>query len=161
MARNSKETAWGRHHCAMGRQTHYLVGLFRSINFNDGRIHGCTLRHKDWSMKMSIFLRVRSRLRPYDSRLVSADSSPLTLCGELDMTVVFPGLSCDVVASIESDGLLGTEALQSCLPHQGTGSWPNTWQRSDRHWHHDLTIRRHHYWCGQVSSRVRSLSLLM
>ena len=37
------------------------------------------------------------------------------------VTVVFPGLSCDmllVVASIGSDGLLGTEALQSCLPHQ-------------------------------------------
>ena len=37
------------------------------------------------------------------------------------MTIVFPGLSCDmlfVVASIGSDGLLGTEALQSCLPHQ-------------------------------------------
>ena len=37
------------------------------------------------------------------------------------MTVVFPGLSCDmilVVANIGSDGLLGTEALQSCLPHK-------------------------------------------
>ena len=37
------------------------------------------------------------------------------------MTVVFPGLSCDMllmVATIGSDGLLGTEALQSCLPHQ-------------------------------------------
>ena len=41
--------------------------------------------------------------------------------GELELTVVFPGLSCDmlfVMASIGSDGLLGTEALQSCLPHQ-------------------------------------------
>ena len=37
------------------------------------------------------------------------------------MTVVFPGLSCEmllVVAGIGSDGLLGKEALQSCLPHQ-------------------------------------------
>ena len=37
------------------------------------------------------------------------------------MTVVFPGLSCDMVlmvASIGSEGLLGTESLQSCLPHQ-------------------------------------------
>ena len=37
------------------------------------------------------------------------------------MTIVFPGLSCDmllVVASIISDGLLGTEALEPCLPHQ-------------------------------------------
>ena len=43
------------------------------------------------------------------------------MCGELDMTVVFPGLSCDmvlVVANIGAEGLLGTEALQSCLPHQ-------------------------------------------
>ena len=64
---------------------------------------------------------VRSRLRLCDRRLVSADSSPLTVRGELEMTVVFPGLSCEmllVVASIGSDGLLGTEALQSCLPHQ-------------------------------------------
>ena len=41
--------------------------------------------------------------------------------GELELTVVFPGLSCEmlfVVASIGSDGLLVTEALQSCLPHQ-------------------------------------------
>ena len=45
---------------------------------------------------------VRSRLRPCGRRLVSADSSPLTVKGEL-------GLSCDmlfVVASIGSDGLL-------------------------------------------------------
>ena len=36
------------------------------------------------------------------------------------MNIDFPGLSCDmilVVANIGSDGLLGTEALQSCLPH--------------------------------------------
>ena len=65
--------------------------------------------------------RMRSRSRPCGRRLVSADSSPLTVKGELEMTVVFPGLSCDmllVVASIGSDGLLGTEALQLCLPHQ-------------------------------------------
>ena len=34
------------------------------------------------------------------------------------MTVVFPGLQCDmmlVVANIGSEGLLGTEALQSCF----------------------------------------------
>ena len=59
---------------------------------------------------------VRSRICPCTRRLVSADSSPLT-----DLDVVFPGLKCSmccVVASIGSDGLLGTEALQSCLPHQ-------------------------------------------
>ena len=64
---------------------------------------------------------VRSRLRPCGRRLVSADSSPLTVKGELEMTIVFLGLSCDmllVVASIGSDGLLGTDALQLCLPHQ-------------------------------------------
>ena len=64
---------------------------------------------------------VRSRLRPCGRRLVSADSSPLIVKGELELNIVFPGLSCDmlfVVASIGSDGLLGTEALQSCLPHQ-------------------------------------------
>ena len=36
--------------------------------------------------------RVRSRLRPCGRRLVSADSSLLTVRGELDMTVVFSGL---------------------------------------------------------------------
>ena len=58
--------------------------------------------------------RVRSRLRPCGRRLVSADSSSLTVRGELDMTVVFPGLICDmilVVASIGSDGLLGTKIM--------------------------------------------------
>ena len=62
---------------------------------------------------------VRSRMRPCARRLVLADSSPLTVIGELD--VAFPGLKCVmccVVANIGSDGLLGTEALQSCLPHQ-------------------------------------------
>ena len=61
---------------------------------------------------------VRSRLRPCGRRLVSADSSPLTVKGELELTIVFLGLNCDmllVVASIGSDGLLGTEALRSTL----------------------------------------------
>ena len=64
---------------------------------------------------------VRSRIRPCTRWLVSADSSPLTVIGKIDLDVVFPGLKCSmccVVASIGSDGLLGTEALQSCLPHQ-------------------------------------------
>ena len=63
---------------------------------------------------------VRSRVCPCARRLVSADSSPLTVIGELELDVVFPGLKCAmccVIASIGSDGLLGTEALQSCLPH--------------------------------------------
>ena len=64
---------------------------------------------------------VRSRICPCARRLVSADSSPLTVIGKIDLDVVFPGLKCSmccIVASIGSDGLLGTEALQSCLPHQ-------------------------------------------
>ena len=64
---------------------------------------------------------VKSRIRPCTRRLVSADSSPLTVVGRINLDVVFPELRCNmccVVASICSDGLLGTEALQSCLPHQ-------------------------------------------
>ena len=64
---------------------------------------------------------MRARLHPCGCRLVSADSAPLSVKGEIELTIVFPGLSCDmllVVANIGSDGLLGTEALQSCLPHQ-------------------------------------------
>ena len=67
--------------------------------------------------------RIRGRLRPCHRRLVVsvADSSPLMVCGELCMTIVFPGLQCDmmlIIASTGSEGLLGTDALQSCLPHQ-------------------------------------------
>ena len=64
---------------------------------------------------------VRSRIRPCTKWLVSAYSSPLRVMGKIELDVVFPGLKCSmscVVASIGSDGLLGTEALQSCLPHQ-------------------------------------------
>ena len=64
---------------------------------------------------------VKSGLIPCTRRLVSADSSPLTVMGQINLNVAFPVLQCDmccVVASIGSDGLLGTEALQSCLPHQ-------------------------------------------
>ena len=48
--------------------------------------------------------------------LASADSSPLMVQGQLELDIVFPGLCCKmlfVVANIGSDGLLGTEALQS------------------------------------------------
>ena len=68
-----------------------------------------------------VYPQVKYRIRPCTRRLVSADSSPLTVVGRIDLDVVFPGLQCNmccVVASIGSDGLLGTEALQSCLPHQ-------------------------------------------
>ena len=64
---------------------------------------------------------LRAELVPCTQCLVSADSSPLLVLGRINLNVVFPGLRCDmccVVASIGSDGLLGTEALQLCLPHQ-------------------------------------------
>ena len=64
---------------------------------------------------------VKSRISQCTRRLVSADSSPLTVVGWINFDVVFPGLQCNmccVVVSIGSDGMLGTEALQSCLPHQ-------------------------------------------
>ena len=64
---------------------------------------------------------LRAELVPCTQCLVSADSSPLLVLGRINLNVVFPGLRCDmccVVASIGSDGLLGTEALQSCLTHQ-------------------------------------------
>ena len=64
---------------------------------------------------------LRAELVPCTQRLVSADSSPLLVLGRIILKVIFPGLRCDmccVVTSIGSDGLLGTEALQSCLPHQ-------------------------------------------
>ena len=63
----------------------------------------------------------RFRLCLCGRQLVSADSSPLMVCGELCMSVAFPGLQCDmtlVIASIGSEGLLATEAFQSYLPHQ-------------------------------------------
>ena len=52
---------------------------------------------------------VRSRIRLCTRRLVSADSSPLTVIGKIDLDVVFRGLKCS---------MCDTEALQSCLPHQ-------------------------------------------
>ena len=71
---------------------------------------------------------------------MSADSSPLTVIGKIDLDVVFPGLKCSVcceVASIGFEGLLGTEALQSCLPHQldlRTGLlWAEGWSTLQLH----------------------------
>ena len=83
---------------------------------------------------------VRSELRPCRRQLVSADSSPLIVQGQLELAIVFPGLCCDmlfVVANIGSDGLLGTEALQSYLPHQcdlRTGQlWADGWSTLQLH----------------------------
>ena len=84
--------------------------------------------------------KVHSELRPCQRRLVSADSSPLMVQGQLELAIVFPGLCCDmlfVVANIGSDGLLGTEALQSYLPHQldlRTGQlWADGWSTLQLH----------------------------
>ena len=83
---------------------------------------------------------VRSALRPCLHRLVSADSSPLIVQGQLELAIVFPGLCCDkhfVMTNIGSDGLLGTEALQSYLPHQldlRTGQlWADGWSTLQLH----------------------------
>ena len=49
---------------------------------------------------------VRNGLVPCAQRLVSADSSPLTVIGQINLNVVFPGLQCDmccVVAGIGTD----------------------------------------------------------
>ena len=84
--------------------------------------------------------KVRSELRPCRRRLVSADSSPLMVQGQLELSIVFPGLCCDmlfVVANNGSDGLLDTEALQSYLPHQldlRTGQlWADGWSTLQLH----------------------------
>ena len=50
---------------------------------------------------------VRNGLVPCAQRLVSADSSPLTMKGRINLNVVFPGPRCDmwcVVAGIGTDG---------------------------------------------------------
>ena len=68
--------------------------------------------------------RVRSELRPCRRWLVSADSSPFMVQGQLELSIVFPGLCCDmlfVVANIGSDGLLGMEAF-AVLPPTSAGS---------------------------------------
>ena len=68
-----------------------------------------------------IYPEVELELTKCTQRLISADKSPLTVLGRIRLEIVFLGLQCDiwcVVAAIGTDGLLGTEALRSCLPHQ-------------------------------------------
>ena len=83
---------------------------------------------------------VCSALQTCRRQLVSADSSPLTVQGQLELDIVFPGLCCKMlfmVANIGSDGLLGTEASQSYLPHQldlQTGQlWAKGWSTLQLH----------------------------
>ena len=44
----------------------------------------------------TVYPAVRSALRPCLRRLVSADSSPLIVQGQLELAIVFPGLCCDM-----------------------------------------------------------------
>ena len=79
-------------------------------------------------------------LRPCCHWLVSADRTPLIVQGQLELAIVFSGLCCDmlfVVINIGSDGLLGTEALQSYLPHQldlrTSQLWADGWSTLQLH----------------------------
>ena len=75
--------------------------------------------------------------------LLPADSSLLMVRGEMCTTVVVPGLQCDmtlVIASTGSEGLLGTEALQSCLPHQLDLRTGQLWANGQS------TLQLHHQW---------------
>ena len=60
--------------------------------------------------------------------------------GQLELSIVFLGLCCDMlfaVANIGLDGLLGTEALQSYLPHQldmlTAQLWADGWSKLQLH----------------------------
>ena len=114
----------GRRRCNRSAVPWFLTGWAAEVEIEFMIDTGCQvtiLATSVFELMCTSDPRVRSQLHPCGRRLVSADSSPLTVKGELEMTVVFPGLNCDmllVVASIGSDGLLGMEALQSCLPHQ-------------------------------------------
>ena len=80
---------------------------------------------------------VRSEWRFCRCQLVSADSSPLIIQGQLELAIVFPGIRCEmlfVVANIGSDGLLGTEALQSYHMDLHTGQlWAYGWSTLQLH----------------------------
>ena len=58
---------------------------------------------------------VRSRLRPCGRRMVSADSSLLTIKGELEITIIFPGLSCDMLLMVASIGSDACWVRQPCI----------------------------------------------
>ena len=102
----------------------YLTGWTNDVEVEFMIDTGCQvtiLATSVYDKMCDIHPEVKFGLIPCTQRLVSADSSPLTVKGRINLNVVFPGLRCDmwcVVAEIGTDGLLGTEALQSCLPHQ-------------------------------------------
>ena len=105
--------------------------------------------------------RIPGRLRPCHRRLASADSSPLMVHGDLCMMVFFPGLQCDttlVITSIWSEGLLGTEALQSCCltsliyTHVNCGPMdsPHCSCISNFRWSGRPRIPRARWWCHRI-----------
>ena len=76
---------------------------------------------------------VRSRLRPCGRRLVSADSSPLTVKEELELTVIFPVLSCNMLAVCGGQYWIYL-SIYLCLPHQLDLRPGNCGQMADRHY---------------------------
>ena len=74
---------------------------------------------------------VRSSLQTCRRWLVSADTSPLTVQGQLELDIVFPGLCCKMLFVVANIGSDSTEALQSYLQHQldfRTGQlWVDGW----------------------------------
>ena len=64
---------------------------------------------------------VRSRLRPCVRRLVSADSSPLTVIGELELDVVFPGLSCVMLFMVARFGWIIGHGGPTVMPTTSIG----------------------------------------
>ena len=102
----------------------YLTGWINDVEVEFMIDTGCQvtiLATSVFDRMCDIHPEVKLGLRPCTKRLVSADSSPLGVKGCVNLNIVFPGLRCDmwcVVADIGTDGLLGTEALHSSLPHQ-------------------------------------------
>ena len=102
----------------------YLTGWINDVEVEFMIDTGCQvtiLATSVFDRMCDIHPEVKLGLQPCAKRLVSADSSPLGVKGRVNLNIVFPGLRCDmwcVVADIGTDGLLGTEALHSSLPHQ-------------------------------------------
>ena len=102
----------------------YLTGWANDVEVEFMIDTGCQvtiLATSVYEKMCEIHPEVELELTMCTQRLISADKSPLTVLGRIRLDIVFPGLQCDiwcVVAAIGTDGLLGTEALRSCLPHQ-------------------------------------------
>ena len=65
---------------------------------------------------------VRSELRPCRRQLVSADSSPLIVQGQLELDIVFPGLCCDMLFVVSNIGSADCWARRPYSPTYHT-SW--------------------------------------